>query len=188
MRLSSPGRLWLLVFFSFLLAGCSGAYNPGNLRVQTDFVPSGSLRLAQISGFFSRADVMGESEARTVLISCGVREQDIGDRSVALARIYCCGGPNEIDSARMIYVPPTITANAGDIVEIRVGSIRAGNDPGTLNTVTRVCQANGADGPIRWDPPNDRLWVRVLYADWMPAQGWVHQGGLSPAWYKPPSK
>jgi hypothetical protein len=175
-------KLCVLAFVPIMLVGCV------DRRIQDDYVPAGSLRLAQIGKYFTRADVLGEPEARNLLLACGVKEQEISDHSLALVRVYCCGGAIENTSARVIYVPPTIYAGIGDIVEVRVGSPPHGDDPGTLHTATRVCQKAGVSGPIRWDPPNERLWMRVLYADWMPAQGWVRHGGIHRMWYKPPPK
>jgi len=46
-------------------------------------------------------------------------------------------------------------------------------------------KADENDGHCWWDPKNDELWLRVLYCDWMPNEGWIKQNGINPAWFKP---
>ena len=88
----------------------------------------------------------------------------------------------------MLYVPKGLNVALDDIVEVRVGRPPEKGDAGLLNIVTRIVQRYEAGKEdCWWDPKNDRLWLRVLYCDWMPREGWIEQGGLDPAWYKPPS-
>ena len=59
-------------------------------------------------------------------------------------------------------------------------------DGGRINTVTRVVSKRGEDpASCWWDPRNDSLWMRVPFCEWMPKEGWIKQGGTSPAWLKP---
>ena len=103
-----------------------------------------------------------------------------------MATVYCCGGPNEKDSAIMVYAPPTFSVELGDMIELKVGHTPKDGDSGSIHTVTRIVQKYSDSTKIcRWDPPDERLWQRVLYCDWMEGNGWVKQGGISPAWYKP---
>jgi hypothetical protein len=75
----------------------------------------------------------------------------------------------------------------GDIVEVRVADPLKKGSLRQLNTVTQIRQKAGDKSrTCRWDPPDERLWTRILYADWMPAEGWKFKGGLDKAWYKPP--
>ena len=181
-------RVFLAVLSSvascFLLTGCQS----GNMRLYGDRVPAGSLRLAWVMGVGSRKEILESSWGREILTGTAIKETEIRDGSGVMTAIYCCGGPNEKGEARVVYVPAGITVERNDIVEVRVGHPPEGDKLGTPNTVTRIRQRAGeVGGSCRWDPPDERLWVRILYADWMPAEGWVRQGGLFPAWYKPPT-
>jgi hypothetical protein len=157
------------------------------MRVYGDRVPSGSLRLAEVRSVESRKVLLDANIVREVLARTSLKESDIQDASVVMTAIYCCGGPMEKGEARAVYVPPGIKVEFGDIVEVRVGHPPEGGKLGTPNTVTQIRQRVGeVGGSCRWYPPNEGLWMRFLYADWMPKEGWVKQGGLHPAWYKPP--
>jgi len=176
-------RVVVAIAGGLFLAACSSS----TPRIQSDFVPAGSLRLAQVVQLATRREVIELAPLREILRSSGVGDAEIVDGSVAVARIYCCGGPNEESSARMVYVPASARAAVGDVVEVRVGHVPQGGDHGALNTVTRVRQAaSDTAGPCQWLPRNDRLWRRILYADWMAKEGWVKQDGLWTAWYRPP--
>jgi len=173
----------ITVTISVLVMGCKTS-----LRIQTAHVPSGSLRLAQVVQRGSESEIKSSNAKilHQALADSGITEEEIKDGSVVLARIECCGGPNEKSSAIMMYVPPGLDVRPGDIVELRAADPSKKAEVGQLNVVTRIIQtAADRDGPCRWDPPDDRLWCRTLYADWMPQEGWVQQGGLYKAWYKP---
>jgi hypothetical protein len=125
------------------------------------------------------------------IIAAGIVDSDVVDGSVVVVRIYCCGGMSSELSAeyadrRFLYVPKAIRVGLGDFVESKVGRSPERGDSGLLNTVTRVVAKQG-DNPEScwWDPKNPKLWLRVPYCEWMPKEGWVKQGGMSPAWYKP---
>lgn len=177
---------WALLL-CVLLVSCSAQ----PLRIQTSFVPPGSLRLAQIMAFGKRDDVVQSKAMLSSIIASGVTDADIQDGSIALARIYCCGGmtdslSSEKFNALALYVPKELGAKRGDIVELRAGRPSNNGDSGIANMATRVVQRLGeGQESCWWDPKNDRLWLRVLYCSWMPAEGWVKQDGNSPAWYKP---
>jgi len=162
-----------------LLMGCAT-----HLRVHSDIskLPPGSLRLAQVmDNDVTRADIVEAKEIYDALIASGIKDSDIADNSVVLARIFCCGGKNETYNATMLFVPPGIKPSVGDLVEVRVGRDPEDGDAGLVNVVTRVVPKDGC----WWDPKNDRLWVRILYCEWMPKDGWIKQEGISPAWHKP---
>lgn len=177
------------VTLSFILASCAS-----HLRIQSDELTAGSLRLAQVMQFASRNEIREIKVLYDVIQASGVNDSDIVDGSVALARIYCCGGLTENISfekadAMMLYVPKGVIVTPGDIVEVRVGRPPEMGDAGLLNIVTRVVERVRADGAACWwDPKNDRnMWLRVLYCEWMPQEGWIKQDGASPAWFKPPA-
>jgi hypothetical protein len=171
------------------LTGCVS--QPAITRYQSDYVPAGSLRLGQVMKIASRDFVLGTPEVHGFVSSSGIADSQIRDGSIVLARIYCCGGPtretsSEVANSRVLFVPPELHVAGGDIVEYRVGHPAQDGAPALMNTVTRVVQRPDADdAACWWDPPNDKLWLRVLYCKWMPEQGWVKQGGVNPAWYKP---
>jgi hypothetical protein len=49
--------------------------------------------------------------------------------------------------------------------------------------VELVPRAEG--GRCRWDPPNEKLWMRVIYCDWMLGENWQFKGGLHKGWFRP---
>jgi hypothetical protein len=188
-RASLLGDLSPFISLVFVLAACSTP----SLRIQSDFVPAKSLRLAQVTAIGTRDVIIQAKPTYDAVISAGIPDSEIVDGSVALARIYCCGGvTRELSSeelnARMVYIPRGLNVAPGDIVEVKVGNPPENGRPGSLNIVTRVVQKYGSDDAnCWWDPKNDRLWLRVLYCSWMPSEGWVKQGGIDPAWFKPPT-
>lgn len=171
--------------FTSILASC-----PGGLRIHSDFVPTGSFRLAQVTSIAKRDEITQISELYEAIKSSGVDDSEIVDGSVVLARIYCCGGitentSSEVVNARMLFVPKELQVGLGDVVEVRVGNPPEDSERGQLNTVTRIVQKYESEAQnCWWDPKDDRLWLRVLYCDWLPEEGWVKQGGNYPAWYK----
>lgn len=181
-------RIVCITCLSLILASCSTP-----LRIHWNFVPAGSLRLAQVMGLANRIEVVQNKATYDAIIASGIADSEIVDGSVAVARIYCCGGmtenfSSEKGSAIVLYVPKVLTVVPGDIVEFRAGRSPEKGDVGLVNTVTRVVQRQAVEkGDCWWDPKDDRLWLRVLYCDWMPREGWVKQEGLHPAWYKPQS-
>jgi hypothetical protein len=183
-----PLLSYCVLFLALLMTGCSVP-----LKIQSDFVPAESLRLAQVMVIGKRADILEGKAVYEAIIAAGIKDSEVVDGSVVVARIYCCGGPSENYSsekvnARMLFVPKEINVALGDIVEVRVGRPPEKGDGGSLNVVTRVVQKYGEDGgSCWWDPKNERLWLRILYCDWMPKEGWIKQGGINPAWYRPQS-
>jgi hypothetical protein len=157
-------------------------------RIQTDYVPTGSHRLGQVAYLGTRQEIMETRPMIGVIAASGVDTTLLRDGSVIGAVIYCCGGPNEEETARIVYVPAEIEVALGDIVEYRVGHPPDEKEIGALNIVVRI-REKGADfgNHCRWDPPDDRLWHRILYCDWMDAEGWIKKGGIMSAWYKPPT-
>jgi len=172
---------WIL-FLVLIMTGCASS-----LPIHSDFaVPDDSLRLAQVVEIEKRALVMENKKLYEALLASGVGDSNITDGSIVVSRIYCCGGSGEGALAVILYVPNGINVALGDIVELRTGHPPEKGEAGSLNTVTRVVQKRGDGGNnCWWDPKDDRLWLRVLYCDWMPKEGWVKQGGLSPAWFRP---
>jgi len=167
-----------------LMTGCSSS-----LAIHSDFVvPDDSLRLAQVMEIEPRALVVQTEKVYEAIRASGVRDSDITDGSIIVARIFCCGGMAEKTNAIIVYVPTGINVALGDIVEVRIGHSPEKRDLSSLNTITRVVQTKEInEGNCWWDPKNDRLLLRVLYCDWMPKEGWIKQGGISPAWYRPPN-
>ena len=169
-----------------MLTACSSP----PLRIQSGDVPAASLRVAQVIAVANRQDIVN-TEAYKAIIAAGVADADIQDGSVVMMRIYCCGGmsqelSSEFVHRKMAYVPKGMKLEPGDFVEIKVGRPPERGDGGRLNTVIRVVGTRtDSRESCWWEPKNDKLWLRVPYCDWMPAEGWVKQGGLNPAWFKP---
>src|SRR5256885_9030181 len=98
-------RVLATVAFCLALASCSETP-----RIQSDYVPAGSLRLAQVVQVATRREILSTAGLHEVLLTSGVSDPEIADGSVALARIYCCGGPDEEANARIIYIPASVRA------------------------------------------------------------------------------
>ena len=85
------------------------------------------------------------------------------------------------------YVPPGVPVAIGDIVVVRMGHDSSKTDPGAVNTLTEIREKHDEpNAKCSWDPPNNTLWMRVLYCTWMPAEGWTQKGGLYKTWLKRP--
>ena len=166
-----------------LLAGCSSYAS----RLHAESVPPGSLRLAQVAVVVPRAEILTSDFAVRSLQASGISESDIQDGSITVGRVECCGGSNEEKTAAFFYVPKDIHVEVGDIVEIRTGSKRTAKEPsGPVNMLTRIREKPGDNNlQCRWDPPQTYLWRRILYCDWMPAEGWTLESDwLAKYWVK----
>lgn len=166
-----------------LLGGCA----PRISKFHAQPVPPGSLRLAQITHFVPRATVLSAEFVVRSLQASGIGEADIDDGSIAGGRVECCGGPNEQETAPMFYVPKGINVQVGDVVEIHAGSPGDLKKPsGPVNMLTRIREKRNDYGRgCRWDPPNPELRGRILYCDWMQAEGWtLERGQLVQYWLK----
>ena len=166
-----------------LLGGCA----PRISRFHAQLVPPGSLRLAQITHFVPRATVLSAEFVVRSLQASGIGEADIDDGSIAEGRVECCGGTNEQETAPMFYVPKGINVQAGDVVEIHSGSPGDLSNPsGPVNMLTRIREKQNDFGrQCRWDPPETNLWMRILYCDWMQAEGWtLEKDGFAKYWIK----
>ena len=159
------------------------------LRIQTDFLPEGSLRLAEVTYVATQKEIVQSKDLYDALVSSGIKDSEIKDGSVALARVFCCGNPMAGEQERMLYAPQQIGVMKGDIVEVKSGRSPVKGDSGRLNTVMRVRQKGGEGATsCNWIPPDPSLWARILYCDWMPSEGWIEQGGMNKAWFKPAAK
>jgi hypothetical protein len=155
-------------------------------RAYGDFVPSGSLRLGQVTAVAKRDEILKLKPLYEAVQTTGIADADIVDGRIVAARVYCCGGGTQEASSLFLFVPKGIEPALSDIVEYRVGRAPAGRNAGVMNTVTRIVQKAGPDeSTCWWAPKNDRVYERVLYCEWMPGEGWTHQGGFAPAWFKP---
>lgn len=164
-----------------LLSSCAST-----LRIQTDFLPEGSLRMAQVTHIGTQKQVVEFKPLYDALLASGIKDSEIKDGTVAWARVFCCGNPLEAEQEIMLYVPPQLGVSQGDIVEVKSGRPPVKGDSGRLNTVMRIRQEFGKGvASCNWIPPDPRLWARVIYCDWMPSEGWVEQGGINSAWFKP---
>ena len=152
-----------------------------------DRIPPGSLRLGEVVQLATKEQIFAQKSLYGPLLSAGVNQADIQDGSIGRVRTFCCGGPNERATSLLVYIPPDVQVSPGDIVEIRSGRTPKGDDPGLLNTVTGIRQKHDAvGGSCRWDPPDERLWARVIFCDGMKSEGWSYQGVMMKEWVKSP--
>lgn len=155
--------------------------------------PEGTHVMVMTAELATREQLLASSGEEGILgqlLAEGVDPDSITDGSVAIGIIYCCGGSITRKTAVVFYLAPPMTTALGDVVEISVGYVpdkkeRKRGELGKLNRAVAVRDNIDADaGACRWDPPNDALWMRVLYCDWMLGEGWERRGGLNPGWYK----
>ena len=146
---------------------------------------TGALRVAEVMQFAQRQQIVSSGIHYERILASGIRDADLRDRSLAVGRVYCCGGPAETRNAPFFYIPNDVSVELGDIVEIRMGRQPDQNDPGLVNTVVRVRHKGIAQSPCRWVPEREGLWMRVLYCDWMEKEGWVERGGMWKTWLRP---
>lgn len=149
---------------------------------------AGALKLAQVTGLASRAEIVAFKKDYQRLLDSGLPDSALVDRSIGAGRVYCCGGlpaATHLDEL-WFYVPPDIPVEPGDFVEIRLGQEPGKKSAGRVNAVTQARErVNATERRCRWEPPNDRLWMRVIYCDWMTAEGWTHKNGIGNPWIKP---
>lgn len=154
--------------------------------------PPGTLALVMVAEVGELNDILasGEDGMLGMLHANGIVDDDLSDGSVAFGLVYCCGGKISRDTVHGFYVPTEFRVAVGDVVEISLGRTvskkeRKRGDRGTVNRAIRVRYSfEKEDGSCRWDPQDDRLWMRVLYCDWMPSESWQYRGGLSKGWYR----
>jgi hypothetical protein len=174
---------WLLAVLALLVimgttpsyAGVSRLYPPTAKQV-------GILRLAQVQYIGTRQEIVKMGEQYQALLASGIPDSTLRDSSIAIGRTYCCGGPDF--GSIWFYVPMGTRLAIGDIVEIKMGRQASKTRIGVINSLRQIREMHGAVNPsCRWDPPNEHLWRRVLYCDWMKAEGWTLMKGAWPTWF-----
>lgn len=160
------------------LAGTSRLYPPSDGE-------TGGLRLTQIMAVASRDEILKSGETLQHLLASGLKDSDLRDGSVASGRIYCCHPSTEQGTAIWFYVPADVSINAGDLVIVRMGRKANKKDPGAVNTVIQVREKKDtANSQCSWEPPDEKMWTRVLYCTWMPSEGWKLNNGMHKTWIK----
>jgi hypothetical protein len=147
---------------------------------------TGVLMLAQVLEVATRQAIVGTHAHYDFLLATGIPDADLGDGRLAVVRIYCCGGSFGEAQLVWVYVPPAVTVEAGDVIEVRMGRAPSDNDAGVANAAITVRQkSDDTSGPCRWEPDNPKLWMRVLHCDGMEQDGWVKRKGWRKLWFKP---
>ena len=161
------------------IAGTSRLYPPSDGE-------TGGLRLTQIMAVATRDDILKSGETLQHLLASGLKDSDLKDGSVAMGRIYCCHPATEQGTAIWFYVPPEVQVSPGDLVIVRMGRKATKKDSGLVNTAVEVREKKGtSNSECSWSPEDDKMWTRVLYCTWMPAEGWKLNNGLHKTWIKP---
>jgi hypothetical protein len=179
-RKLQPAALFLMICLACAVsnAGTSKLYPP-------DKDEAGALRLAQVMQTATREEILKLTTQREHLLASGLQDSDFKDGSLAMGRVYCCHPSTDEGTAMWFYVSPDAPVKPGDIVVIRMGRESTKKDPGRVNTLVEVRQKKDAtDSHCSWDPPDDKLWRRVLYCDWMSAEGWTLKTGGNKTWLK----
>jgi len=135
----------------------------------------------------TREDILKLTTQREHLLASGLQDSDFKDGSLAMGRVFCCHPSLEEGMAIWFYVPPDAPVQVGDIVVVRMGHEATKKDPSSkVNTLVEVREKKDApNSHCSWDPPKDFLWRRILYCDWMPAEGWTLKKGGNKTWLKP---
>ena len=175
----------LAVFFLMICLACAVS-NAGTSKL---YPPSkdedGALRLAQVMQTATRNEILTLTTQREHLLASGLQDSEFKDGSLAMGRVYCCHSSTDEGTAMWFYVPPDKPVSPGDIVEIRMGRESTKKDAGKVNVLVEIRQKKDApESHCSWDPPKDFLWRRVLYCDWMPAEGWMLKKGAHNTWLK----
>ncbi len=146
---------------------------------------SSSLRLVQVVQLASREEILSLGSHLEHLLASGLKDSDLVDRSLAMGIVNCCNQKTSEGTSAWFYVPPDVALQEGDIVVIRMGRKGDRNEPGAVNTAIEVREkADAPDSRCIWDPPDPNLWMRVLFCDWMPSEGWTLKKGLYKTWLK----
>jgi hypothetical protein len=133
----------------------------------------------------TREEILKLTTQREHLLAAGLQDSDFKDGSLAMGRVYCCHPSTDEGTAMWFYVPPDKPVNPGDIVEIRMGRESTKKDSAKVNVLVEIRQKKDAPrSRCSWDPPKEFLWRRVLYCDWMPAEGWTLKKGAHNTWLK----
>jgi hypothetical protein len=164
------------------IAGTSRLYPPSDGE-------TGGLRLTQIMAVATRDDILKSGESLQHLLASGLKDSDLRDGSLAIGRIYCCHPSTEQGTAIWFYVPPEVPVSRGDLVIVRMGRRATKKDLGVVNTAIQLREKKDTpNSQCSWDPPDEKMWTRVLYCAWMPAEGWKLSNGLHKTWIKPASE
>ena len=171
------------VFFSIIFLACTVAKAGTSKLYPPSKDQAGTLRLAQVMQTATREEILKLTTQREHLLASGLQDSDFKDGSLAMGRVYCCHPSTDEGTAMWFYVPPDKPVKPGDIVEIRMGRESTKTDPGKVNVLIEIRQkVNVSESHCKWDPPNESLWRRVLYCDWMPAEGWTLVKGAHNTW------
>jgi hypothetical protein len=144
------------------------------------------LRLAQVMGTGSRHEILEAGMHYRLMLAAGIPDEQLVDGSLAIARVYCCGGATEVAQAIWLFVPPGTTVKPGDVVEVRMGRQPEGDDAGLVNQAVAIRQRPDASGTgtCSWQPDDPKLPTRTLYCDGIEQEGWVKREGLREMWVK----
>jgi hypothetical protein len=179
----------LAVLFIVIFSTCAMSSAATSRLYPPNDNETGGLRLVQVVELATRDQILKLGVNLKYLYASGVKDTDLKDGSVAMAIVYCCHLATEERTAIGFYVPPDVQVKVGDLVTVRMGRKQTKKDPGTVNVAVEVREHEDTPTPLcSWNPPNDKLWLRVLYCSWMPAEGWTHKKSfLHEAWFKPAS-
>jgi len=186
-------RSLLAISLAMLCIGCAGT-----MIVYPPTVDhAGAIRVAEVMDVSPGHD-LPEPRSR-VLYQSGISQDALHAGSVAIGRVYCCGGPNETRNVLAIFVPAELSVKPGDVLEVRMGREPTADVTARVNTATRIREEYPPESTPRWGseernwngvsckwiPENPSHWGRVLYCDWMLAEGWIEHTGFWSTWLKP---
>lgn len=176
--------LWTLII-TVSLTSCAGVAGGVSKVHPPTRDHTGAVRLAEVMQLKTRQEIVSLGPHYQHILASGIRDANLHDGSLAAGRVYCCGGPPETRNSIWFYVPNEVNVEVGNLVLVRMGRQPSKSDPGLVNTAVQVRHNEISQGPCRWVPEKEGLWMRILYCDWMEEEGWIKTEGIWETWLKP---
>jgi hypothetical protein len=129
---------------------------------------TGGLRLVQDIQLATREEILKLGTQLEHLHASGVKDPDVKDGSVVMARIYCCHPSTDVGTAIWFYVPPGLQVLVGDLVVVQMGRKATKKDPGTVNVAVEVREhKDSLNSQCSWNPPDNTKVAKaaLLYLD-----------------------
>ena len=155
--------------------------------VAKDEISEGTHRMVMAVNVPPLADIL-KSVDRVKLASSGIDEAMLKDGSIAVGTVYCCNQKIAQNEKVVFYVPEDMNILFADMVEVWIGRPRNSkkDDDGLYSRAVKVRgNLQNETGECRWNSEDTRRWMNIIICDWMEAEGWIYQRGLSKSWYKP---
>ena len=162
----------------------------GSVSFGKDKIKQGTHRMVMVVNV-PTLDEINKSVDRVKMTASDIDEQSLRDGSFAVGIVYCCQDKISENEKVVFYVPDNLSVAFTDMVEVVIGRPRNSkkDDDGLYSRAGSIRgNLESATGECRWDPEDARMWMSIVFCDWMEEEGWVYQKGLNKSWYKPVSQ